>query len=278
MLRLAVLLFAVLAAPACWRTFIFHPTRLPAGALELLAAEPGWKLDRVRVEPDIELVGLVRPPPDEAAPWLLYFGGNAMGVADAQEVLTIAADKEPWGLASWAYRGYDGSDGAPSEEALVEDAVYLARHLLETYGVAPERLFLVGQSLGTGVAALAAKELVGGGVRPAGLALLAPYTSMAEVVNEKTPIFPVAWSVSDEFPSEEALVAVDLPVLIIHGVHDEIISIAHGRRLHEVLGARATLVEVNRGHNDLWVAPSPATGPLHRFIAAHALEPAARAP
>ncbi len=252
-----------LSTGGCWGSFFYHPTGLSPEDVQKLAEQPGWRLERLRVDEVVEVVGLVRPAPP-GAPWLFYFGGNAMSLAHSQEVLEIAAAGREVGLAVWAYRGYDGSGGEPGEDELVHDAVLEARHLLSAYGVRPARLFFMGQSLGTGVASLCAAALFESGVELPGIILLSPYTSLADVVDDKA--FFLGATVSDEFPSAEALEKLRAPVLLVHGVQDNVISVAHSRELAERLGPRATLVEVNRGHNDLWKDPSPALEPLWRFV------------
>ena len=53
----------------------------------------------------------------------------------------------------WAYRGYDGSSGVPDPTTLVDDAVDAYSELVREQHVAPDRVHLVGFSLGTAVAA-----------------------------------------------------------------------------------------------------------------------------
>ncbi|KAJ8612723.1 hypothetical protein MRB53_037299 [Persea americana] len=50
------------------------------------------------------------------------------------------------------YRGFGLSTGAPSEAGLITDGIATVNWALEKAGVSPERMVLVGNSLGTGVA------------------------------------------------------------------------------------------------------------------------------
>jgi pimeloyl-ACP methyl ester carboxylesterase len=61
------------------------------------------------------------------------------------------------------YRGYGGSDGKPSEQALLSDALFVIDHVLAAEGIDPAHVVLMGRSLGSGVAVhVAAKRKVGG--------------------------------------------------------------------------------------------------------------------
>lgn len=67
------------------------------------------------------------------------------------------------------YRGFGRSQGRPSEAGLYRDAEAAYDYLVKTRGVAPERLVVLGQSLGTAVAAeLATRRPVAGLILEAG--------------------------------------------------------------------------------------------------------------
>ena len=82
------LLLSNLALAACVRSPIYHPTKLPRLALDSLAKQPGWQVERLAVAPGLELVGLESAGTEPDAPWMLFFGGNAMGLPASQAVLT----------------------------------------------------------------------------------------------------------------------------------------------------------------------------------------------
>jgi hypothetical protein len=278
-----LLLVVLLVAPfvlvaACGRSFLYYPTRTSDAELARLAAVPGWQRARLPVAATITLEGLVRPPPAAATgrTWLLFFGGNAMDLASSQWVLDRLGGERPVGLAAFAYRGYDGSGGAPSEDALCGDSEAIAESLAQAHGVAAGDLVLVGQSLGTGVAVHLAATLTGRGEPPAGIILVSPYTSMARVFDDHVPLLPVAWAVADSYRTDRRLAQLRAPILILHGVADEVIDVAHGRAIAAALGERASLVELpGTHHNDVWAEPA-AVGAAQAFI--DALRVAAGAP
>ena len=58
------------------------------------------------------------------------------------------------------YRGFGYSTGSPSEEGLITDGTTLVKFLIDKLGISPERIVLVGQSLGTAVTTAVAERLV----------------------------------------------------------------------------------------------------------------------
>jgi pimeloyl-ACP methyl ester carboxylesterase len=255
-LMLAPILFTMFAC----RSLIYHPTLVTDAHLDALGGRPQWQRSRVEVERDrkgvIAVNGLVRTPTASTSLWLLFFGGNAADIASNAYVLEMVREHSALdlGLAVFAYRGYDGSGGRPSERALVADAERIARELAESRGV--ERLVVVGQSLGTSVAAQLAARLAQAGRAPAGVILLSPFLSMSKVFDEHVPLIPVGWALSDRFLTEAIADQIRSPVLIIHGDADDLIPVHHGKGLAARIGEKARLVVLSgRGHNDLWDDP-----------------------
>src|SRR5688572_22907696 len=108
--------------------------RGPEGAIE------GWWVENPKATNDLAV---------------LYFGGNAEDVLytaltapliDARRMLVVN------------YRGYGRSLGRPCQAALYEDALAVHDYMTTTAGVPPERLIVMGRSLGSGVAAMLASE------------------------------------------------------------------------------------------------------------------------
>jgi fermentation-respiration switch protein FrsA (DUF1100 family) len=162
-------------------------------------------------------------PPDAGKPLVIYFQGNAEGLAARVGRFTwLTADGT--GLLALCYRGYGGSSGTPSEDGLIRDAE-------AAYGFARERtpaqrIVLFGESLGTAVAvALAAGHDV------AAVILDAPFTSAAEVGAAAYPFAPVRWLMKDKFRSDERIGRVTAPLLVMHGEQDRIVPIRFGERL-----------------------------------------------
>ena len=91
--KLGLAVFAVLAVSPLVavrffaRRFIYLPTSIPEEMLRAFASAEGWSLERVSVEPGVELNGLVRTGSSAASRWILFFGGNASDLGGNQAAL-----------------------------------------------------------------------------------------------------------------------------------------------------------------------------------------------
>lgn len=183
------------------------------------------------------------------APLLLYFGGNAEEVSWMIEEARARAPQASWLLAD--YRGYGQSGGAPSEKALVSDALLLYDHAAKLPGVDPNRIVAFGRSLGSGVAvALAARRSL------AGLVLATPYDSLAAVAKRYYWYLPVDWMLKHRFDSAALAPQMTPPLLCLIAERDEVIPPAHAERLFEAWGGpKRKVVLAGANHNSTDSAP-----------------------
>ena len=89
------------------------------------------------------------------APALVYFGGRSEEVSWISARLAALRGVHSLFL---NYRGYGGSQGRPSERAVLADALTLYDWISSRPGVDPHRVGLIGRSLGSGIAAYVASE------------------------------------------------------------------------------------------------------------------------
>lgn len=172
---------------------------------------------------DGEKVIVWHVPPKDGHAVVLYFPGNGDVLAGCVgRFQQITADGT--GLVALSYRGYAGSTGKPSEQGLLIDAG--AAYAFTAARYAASRIVPWGFSLGTGVAVAVAAD------HPVGKVILeAPYTSIADVAARVVRYAPVRYFVRDTFRSDERIVRVSAPLLIMHGARDDTIPIALGERL-----------------------------------------------
>jgi pimeloyl-ACP methyl ester carboxylesterase len=202
-------------------------------------AATDFKLQR----PDATLRGWVVNP-DGRAP-ILYFGGNAERIeSNREDFARMFPGRSVYLL---AYRGYGASDGAPSEAALVGDALALFDHVRARHPGEP--VSAIGRSLGSGVASqLAARRPV------ERLALITPFDSLVGAAKAHYPIFPVERLLEDRYDSVQALRAFERPVLIVHGGRDEIVPEANTLRLIAALPETPQVVRIAAAdHNNISV-------------------------
>ena len=215
-------------------SLIFHPQPLPEPRRAALAGKRGVESLFIHAADGVRLHAWHV----KGDPLVIYFGGNAEEVS---WMLDDAAKRAPgvgWLLTD--YRGYGSSDGSPSEKALVSDALQWYDHFKGT-----QRIHVFGRSLGSGVAVQLAAE------RPvAGVILVAPFDSLAEMAKRLYPFLPVDWMLKHRFDSVALAPKMKVPLLCIVATDDEIIPAQHSKRLYEAWGAPKQWVGLEgAGHN-----------------------------
>ena len=150
---------------------------------------------------------------------LLFCHGNAEDIGDLREYLELYRARG-WSVFAFDYSGYGTSGGHPSEGQVYRDVLLAYRCLTRQLQVPPERIVVLGRSLGGGAAVdLAAHEPVGG------LVLESAFVSAFRVIT-RIPLFPV-----DKFRNLAKLPRVTCPILVIHGRRDRTIPFSHGQAL-----------------------------------------------
>ena len=184
------------------------------------------------------------PPPD--GPVVVHFHGNAeqIGWLDG---LGSSFTRQGVGWFAPEYPGYPGAPGSPTEATLVDAGRRALEQLTGPLGVSRERVILMGQSLGTGVAVRLASEGWG-----RALVLLSPYTSLADVAAAALPFVPARLLLRDRFDSMSRAPSIGVPTLVVHGTRDEVIPFDLGRALFQHIPTAKLIPIEGAGHNDLW--------------------------
>lgn len=183
--------------------------------------------------------------PQPGKPVILYFHGNGGNFAygRVEKFRQLTADGA--GLLALSYRGYGGSTGSPTEAGLHLDADAAYEAAVARYGAM--RLVGYGESLGTGVMTQLAAR------RPLKAVVLeAPFLSTVAVAKKLFGWLPVSLLMRDQFRSDLAIANINAPLLVIHGVHDEVIPHEQGKALFELAQEPKQFLSVPGGrHNDL---------------------------
>lgn len=240
---------------------------LPAQEYEALAAKPGWSKSQIDVADGIRLNGLVRRPATAAAPWVVFYQGNdAAMLRVGQAFLARVGGDQPWGLAVYAYRGYDSSSGVARLPELAADAPEIVARLCEAEHVDRARVHLVGFSIGGHLAVRAMAALCRSTPKPASLTLLAAVDDIVMVPRS----FYDRFDPGDDFQTRPLLKGIPAPVLVVQGTADEALGgPEQGRALASALGQRARYVELpGVGHTAL-LENEQALGLVREFIASH---------
>lgn len=183
--------------------------------------------------------------PHPGKPVILYFHGNGGNFAYGRVEKFWQLTAGGAGLLAISYRGYGGSTGSPTEAGLHLDADAAYEAAVARYGAT--RLVGYGESLGTGVMTQLAAR------RPLKAVVLeAPFLSTVAVAKKLFGWLPISLLMRDQFRSDLAIANINAPLLVIHGVRDEVIPYEQGKALFELARAPKQFLSVPGGrHNDL---------------------------
>ncbi len=205
-----------------------------------------WDSRRVEIPSDgINLEGWWAENPESSTPFtLIYFGGNA------EDVLYTASSAQRFAARRMIvvnYRGYGRTPGEPSQETLYQDGLAIYDYVVNQQGTNPAQVFVIGRSLGSGVAAmLAAKRPVRGAI------LITPFDSIIAVASAHYPVVPVKLLLKHPFDSTRFARQASVPALLLSAEYDRVIPPIHAERLSDAWAGPKTLhVLTGVGHNEV---------------------------
>lgn len=190
------------------------------------------------------------PPPPRAR--LVVLHGNAGSALDRtyfREVFPARHGALPVEVLLLEYPGYGPRPGEPTEERLVA----ACREAVEELRREPGPVVLVGESLGSAVAALCAAA------RPAsvdGLLLVTPLASVPAVAKRLYGVAP-SFLIPDAYRADEALPRYGGPVGFLVAGRDEVVFPDLGLALHAAYPGRKRLwMDEGAGHNTVRYDPA----------------------
>lgn len=228
-----------------------------------LPADLGFEEVQFASADGTRLHGWFVPHPKPAAT-LLFCHGNAEHVAFLAAELRWLNQTHALQVLAFDYRGYGSSEGRPSEQGILQDAVAARKWLAERSGEREESIVLMGRSLGGAVATYLAAH---GSAR--GLILDRTFDSMPEVAATHFRWVPVRRLMRNRYPAIEWIREYDGPLLQFHGGADEIVPLLHGQRLFNACPAanKQLIIDPDLRHNDRW--PSRFETKFQQFLQHH---------
>ena len=183
-------------------------------------------------------------PAAQARAAVLFFHGNAGSIVHRLDWLPMFQQLR-LSVLLVDYRGFGASTGSPSEAGTHIDAETAWRFLTETRGIPAGRIVVMGESLGGAVAARLAAR-----VHPAALVLHSAFTSAPDLAADLYPFLPARLLTRFDYNTLDAVMKLRCPLLVAHSPGDEIVPVAHGRRLHDAATVDKQWLELAGGHND----------------------------
>jgi len=194
-----------------------------------------------------ELAGLVFRAEGNAdgAFWVLHLHGNADSAFSPWQVRHCEALRlSGFNVLEVDYRGFGSTPGRPSETAMYEDSEAAYQELLRR-GVPPNRIILLGHSLGSGPAVLLATRH-----KAAALVLFGAFTSIPDAAADRYPYLPVRLAVAIQFNSLARIGNVHTPVVIAHSRADTLIPYSHALKLFAAANEPKRLITFDSATDD----------------------------
>lgn len=256
-LGLVLLAYATMMFVAQRRLVFPGTTRAPDRA----AASAPTGVTQVWLQPSFGRVEAWYFEADSSGPAVVFAHGNGELIGDWQDAMEDLRD-EGVGALLVEFPGYGFSEGAPSRATIRETFVEAYDWLVGEGGVDPSRIVAYGRSVGGGAAADLAMD------RPVGaLALQSTFTSTAALA--RSMLLP-GFLVRDRFDNRRAVESFQGPVLVMHGVDDDVIPYRHAEGL---ASAREdlTVTVIDCAHNDCGPAWPDIVANLTAFLGENGL-------
>lgn len=164
--------------------------------------------------------------PDNPTKTVVVFHGNAAPAVVRQYLSNPFRSNplsESWQILLFEYPGFGPREGTPDETTLVEKAILAVDSISGP-------LVLVGESLGTGVAAHVASQRAD---RVDGVLLITPFNNMTTTAEFHYPLLPIPLILSERYPSDELLRHYHGKVGLMIAEKDEVIPAWIGEKLYD---------------------------------------------
>jgi len=202
------------------------------------------------------------PPSKRTYYVILYFHGNGCDLGGIGRLLWSIMRKLQVGIIAPEYPGYGLSEGAtPCESSVKHCARLTLEFVVNKLKVPLERIVIFGTSIGTGAACWLASKVLEKKRQLGALVLQSPFLSIKAIIkqvsifesNVKNFFAQVGSNfIADRFMNLQAMKGVKYPLLVLHGVADQLIPSSHGKIIFDASSAdlKQLVLFPNVSHND----------------------------
>lgn len=236
---LIILVFSILAINKIIDGYIFIPPKLekfdPKYRLKFCYSKNNNKISFIHIQPE-----------NLSKKYIIYSHGNHTDIIQTKPYIEylIKKNKLDINFIIYDYIGYGFSQKLkPSEKYCYESLEAVINSLIKS-GISPGDIYLVGESLGTGVVI----NYVANNYWKNPILLISPYLSIFSVISDFLAKFP-----GDRFKNYQKIKNIHCGIKIAHGSDDTIININHSYKLLELIPANLKLepVWVEAEHNNI---------------------------
>ena len=207
------------------RKLLYHPTENSTLEENLLS----HKVEKIKI-PSSDNINLISWYflKNKSFKTLVFFHGNAGRLENRIYKLNHLSDLN-LNYLIFAYRGFNGNNGKPTEEGIYKDSKAVI-NWLNSKGIKKKDIILYGEALGGAVAIeIAQKESF------AGIILESTFTSMIDMGQKYYPIFPVSFLLKDKYETKNKIKNLNSPTLVMHGKKDKVVPFYMGEKIYDLL-------------------------------------------
>jgi len=252
--RYALILLLVFSMGGC-SNMLFYPMKQHV----LDPATRGITYEDIHVKTgDNQLLhGWLLPPQGPVKGTVLFLHGNGENISTHIGAV-YWLPTEGYRVVLIDYRGYGKSQGNATLDHAMTDIEVSIKYVMDKYAMGAP-VIILGQSLGASMSVYAVANSPYKD-RVAGLILVSAFSDYHQIVQETlakswlTWLFqvPLSWTISDEYSPINYIQAITpVPVYILHGTDDQIISPEHANRLFALALSPKKQYWIEAGHNDL---------------------------
>lgn len=188
---------------------LFHPQPTTIDEIaEIIKANPDFDTLCFHMKDENRTYGFISKDTfPEKLPLVLYFGGNAEEVSHLMVYKTYFPNTV---MALINYRSFGLSKGKISEKTMFSDALEVYDQLMRNPEIDPDRVIVIGRSIGTGVATYLSSQR-----KTSATVLITPYENMIDVAFEKYPFVPIGLLINHRFESDKYAPNISSPMLAL---------------------------------------------------------------